>query len=211
MLGDHSRGINITCELFAGTWLRSAAPTELRDQLQGAPGAKWGGKVCTELGGGRQERGCVLLETKGAAVTERRAGLCTVGTLRTRCSGSCATPPQPGVHMGAREASQIPPYLGAIAKKPPQPLPAWHHGAVSGAKGALGRCASSPLLPTGPCPVVLRSLLSPPSPPSLSHLHDVLNDGGPSGELVGLLADPLLPLWLAPAAQGGLGTRMGTP
>lgn len=69
--------------------------------------------------------------------------------------------------------------------------------------------ASSPQVPSW---AVLGSLLCPLSPCMLAHLHDVLNDRGPSGELVGLLADPLLPLRLAPAAQGGLGRRwMGTP
>lgn len=60
--------------------------------------------------------------------------------------------------------------------------------------------------------VVLRSLLHPPIPIFAAHLHDVLNDWGPPGELVGLLTDPLLPLRLAPAAQGGLGRkRQGPP
>lgn len=69
--------------------------------------------------------------------------------------------------------------------------------------------ASSPQVPSW---AVLGSLLCPLSPCMPAHLHDVLNDRGPSGELVGLLADPLLPLRLAPAAQGGLGRRqMGTP
>lgn len=46
----------------------------------------------------------------------------------------------------------------------------------------------------------------PPTPtqPFLADLHDVFNDRSPPRELVGLLADALLPLWLAPAAQCGL-------
>lgn len=69
------------------------------------------------------------------ALPERRAGLCTAGTLGTPCSGGCATPPQPSVHMGARKASKIPPTLVLSQRNPPQPLPAWHRGAASGAEG----------------------------------------------------------------------------
>lgn len=112
--------------------------------------------------------------------------------------GPCI-PPAAGVHVGARKSSQNIPTL--LQLQAASSLEGTCQGEVSG----FGLEVASSL--QVPSQVVLRSLLHPPSLPLLAHLHDVLNYGGPSGELVGLLADPLLPLWLAPAAQGGLGRK----
>lgn len=113
--------------------------------------------------------------------------------------GPCI-PPAASMHVGARN---IPNLLQLQAGRS---LEGTFWGELSG----FGLGAASSL--QFPSWVVLRSLLCPPSLSLLAHLHDVLNYGGPSGELVGLLADPLLPLRLAPAAQGGLGRKStGTP
>lgn len=113
--------------------------------------------------------------------------------------GPCI-PPEASVHMGARNIPNL------LQLQAGSSLEGTFRGEVSGF--GLG-AASSLQVPSW---VVLRSLPRPPSLSLLAHLHDVLNYGGPSGELVGLLADPLLPLRLAPAAQGGLGRKStGTP
>ena len=117
--------------------------------------------------------------------------------------GPCI-PPGASVHVGARKTSQNIPTL--LQLQAVSSLEGMCQGEVSG----FGLAAASSL--QVPSRAVLRSLLHPSSLSLLAHLHDVLNYRGPSGELVGLLADPLLPLWLAPAAQGGLGRKStGTP
>lgn len=118
------------------------------------------------------------------------------------CRASPAGPVQASVHVGARKTSPDVPTLWQLQAA--STLGDTRRGEVPG----FGlEAASSRQVPSR---AVLRSPLRPLS--LSAHLHDVLNYGGPSGELVGLLADPLLPLRLAPAAQGGLGRKSrGTP
>lgn len=132
---------------------------------------------------------------RGTRSTQFVTAFCIAGMLRI--------PPGASVHMENRKSCQnIPPLFESQAASSQEgtcraevPGLGWQQP---------GLCRSLPGWCWGPCSV--------PSPCVLAHLHDVLNDRGPSGELVGLLADPLLPLRLAPAAQGGLGRRrMGTP
>lgn len=113
---------------------------------------------------------------------------CTAGAMHPTW-GQCA--------RGGQESLPKHPNLVAIAgsKQP------GGHTSESSARVWAG----SSQLSAGPFPG--RVLLRAPSLSLLAHLHDILNYGGPSGELVGLLTDPLLALRLAPAAQGGLGGK----